>query len=219
LLAVRSRPGARRNVSETPAAVQPSVSNGPPDQKTRQDQDLCARERKDCDMNEHARGGRTRRQAGVLAAAGAGAALLAAACGGGSSAVTASSGGSPYQKALAYAQCLRSHGDLLWPDPDSQGNFVIDNPGMLNGYQSADNACKKLAPPVGLTPAEQQQKIAGELKYAGCMRSHGITNFADPKSNEFGFNPRGLDTSSPQYQSAQQACRSLLSGTPGDGAS
>jgi hypothetical protein len=170
-------------------------------------------------MNERTCGGRARQQAGVLAAAVAGAALLAAACGGGSSAVTAASGGSPYQKALAYAQCMRSHGDLLWPDPDSQGNFVINNPGMMDGYQPASNACKKLAPPVGLTPGEQQQKITGELKYAGCMRSHGITNFPDPKANEFGFNLRGVDTSSPQYQSAQQACRSLLPGTPGEGAS
>jgi hypothetical protein len=170
-------------------------------------------------MNEHARGGRTRRQAGVLAAAVAGAALLAAACSGGSPTVTASSGGSPYQKALAYAQCMRSHGDLLWPDPDSQGNFVIDNPDMLNGYQPANGACKKLTPPVGLTPAEQQQKITGELKYAGCMRSHGMTNFPDPKSDEFGFNLRGFDTNSPQYQSAQQACRPLLPGAAGDGAS
>jgi hypothetical protein len=169
-------------------------------------------------MNEHTRSGRARRQTGVLAAAAAGAALLAAACGGGSSTMTAS-GGSPYQKALAYAQCMRSHGDLLWPDPDSQGNFVIDNPDVLNGYQSANNACKKLAPPGGLTPAEQQQKITGELKYAGCMRSHGITDFPDPKSNQFGFNLSSVDTNSPQYQSAQQACRSLLAGTPGDGAS
>ena len=94
---------------------------------------------------------------------------------------------------------------------------MIGNPYMLTGYQSANNACKKLAPPVGLTPAEQQQKITGELKYAGCMRSHGITNFPDPKSDEFGFNLRGVDTNSPQYQAAQQACRSLLPGTPGDG--
>jgi hypothetical protein len=163
-------------------------------------------------MDEHTRGGRGRRQAGVLAAAMAVAALLAAACGGGSPAMTASSGGSPYQKALAYAQCMRSHGDLLWPDPDSQGNFVIDNPDILNGYQPANNACKKLAPPVGLTEGEQQQKITGELKYAGCMRSHGITNFPDPKSGEFGFNLSGVDINSPQYQSAQQACLSLLPG-------
>ena len=116
-------------------------------------------------MNEHALGGRARRRAGVLAAAVAGAALLAAACGGGSSAVTAPSGGSPYQKALAYAQCMRSHGDLLSPKPpDSQGNFVIGNPDMLTGYQSANNACKKLAPPVGLTPAEQQGHRGTEVR-------------------------------------------------------
>jgi hypothetical protein len=45
----------------------------------------------------------------VVPAAAAGIALLAAACGGGSSLPTAT-GPPDFQKALAYAKCMRSHG-------------------------------------------------------------------------------------------------------------
>jgi hypothetical protein len=60
----------------------------------------------------HGSGGR------VLAAAVAGIALLVAACGGSSPAVA---GSTAYQKALAYAQCLRSHGEPGWPTPTARG--------------------------------------------------------------------------------------------------
>lgn len=158
------------------------------------------------------------RRACVLAASAAGVTLLITACGGGPSARTASAG-SPYQRALAYAQCMRTHGDLLWPDPNSQGNFVIDNPDIYSHYQSANNACKKLDPQEGLndslTPAQAQQKVSLGLKFAACMRGHGIADFPDPPSTGFGIVPGGFDTSSPQYQSAQQACRKFEPGGGG----
>jgi hypothetical protein len=47
------------------------------------------------------------------------------------------------------------------------------------------------------------------LKYAQCMRSHGVTNYADPspgKSQSIGQS--GIDTNSPTYQAAASACRS-----------
>ena len=53
------------------------------------------------------------RRWGVLAVAVAGAALLAAACGGGSPPAPAAL--TAYQKALAYAQCMRARGVAGWP--------------------------------------------------------------------------------------------------------
>jgi hypothetical protein len=52
------------------------------------------------------------------------------------------------------------------------------------------------------------------LKFAGCMRSHGITSFPDPfeNSHQIGFNTAGLDTTSSQFKAAMTACRSLLPG-------
>lgn len=54
------------------------------------------------------------------------------------------------------------------------------------------------------------------LAYSGCMRSHGVQNFPDPNSggnfiNEHGdINGQQVDTSSPQYATAQKDCQHLL---------
>jgi hypothetical protein len=50
------------------------------------------------------------------------------------------------------------------------------------------------------------------LKFAGCMRTHGITNFPDPtvNANDVDINRHGLDTSSPAFHAAQQACRKYM---------
>jgi hypothetical protein len=153
-------------------------------------------------------------RAGALAAAVAGVALLSAACGGGSSALTASQRSA---KDLAYAQCMRSHGEPAWPDPTSQGNFIISGIDLASSqYQSANNACKSLLPSgFGQLPAAQQQRaIATGLKLAKCMRAHGIPNFPDPTQNGSGvsitFPPgTGIDPNSPQVRAAQKACRAF----------
>ena len=139
-------------------------------------------------------------------------------CAGGSSSTTAT-GSALYTKALAYAQCIRSHGVPSYPDPDSQGQFPPIQEGR-NGVsqqavQSAQNACRSLQPGGGQGSAGQQQaKVTQALAFAKCMRAHGVPNYPDPADGNggFGFNLAGVDTHSPQYQSAQQACRSLQSG-------
>lgn len=155
-------------------------------------------------------------------------AALATACGGGSpgtagrgsgNAGSASSGSSTYQKALAYASCMRQHGVQNFPDPNSSGHFTLSgiNPNSSQ-YQNAESACKSLAPFGNTSPAQKQTFLNEALKFARCMRSHGITNFPEPSQNSSGgvtFNAgsgSGVDTSSPQYQSAMQACRSDLPG-------
>ena len=154
------------------------------------------------------------RRAGALAAAVAGVALLSAACGGGSSAVTASQRSA---KDLAYAQCMRSHGEPAWPDPTSQGNFITSGIDLASSqYQSANNACKSLLPSGfgQLSAAQRQRAIAIDLKLAKCMRGHGIPNFPDPTQNGSGvsitFPPgTGIDPNSPQVRAAQKACRAF----------
>jgi hypothetical protein len=141
-------------------------------------------------------------------------ALLAAACGG-SSPSTATGGSTYYQKAVAYAQCMRSHGLPSFPDPNSQGQFPPIQEGR-NGVsqqavQSAQNACRHLQPGGGSgTTRQQQAKLTQALNFSRCMRAHGVPNFPDPSTSNggMGYNLSGVDTHSPQYQSAQQTCRS-----------
>jgi hypothetical protein len=59
---------------------------------------------------------------------------------------------------------------------------------------------------------------AAQLAYSRCMRSHGVPDFPDPQHNASGTGisvsggggNQGVDTSSPEYQSASSACRHLL---------
>jgi len=159
--------------------------------------------------------GRPRRRAawwrtGVPAMALVTVAGLAAACGGGAS---SSAGHSNYDIGLAYARCMRTHGDLNWPDPNSQGQFLKtkSNSAAFQAPPSAYRDCQHLLPHGGqLTSAEQAAVTPLMLKFTACMRSHRILNFPDPIVNAQGAAydpPKGFDPHSPQVKAARQACQ------------
>jgi hypothetical protein len=68
---------------------------------------------------------------------------------------------------------------------------------------------------------------AAALTFAACMRSHGLSSYADPQVSESGrkghirISPGGLDPNSPAFKSASRACRHLLpnGGSPSTAAS
>ena len=163
-------------------------------------------------------------------------ALLAAACGSSNaktpgvaalrSSPTSSSSAKSGTKAsaIAYARCMRAHGIKDFPDPNGSGGFVIkagphsdlgpDNP----QFKRAGNACKALRPQGrSLSPAEQAKVRAAALKYAQCMRSHGIKDFPDPKSDgsmsiKINGHSSDLNPNNPQFASADKACKHLMPG-------
>jgi hypothetical protein len=155
-------------------------------------------------------------RADLLAAGLAVVALLATACGGNPS--SSGSGGSPTAGAsaqsqqLAFARCMRSHGIADFPDsgrplqPSPGSDLNLNNP----TYQAARQACHSLEPGIHLSPAQAAQNDADALKFAKCMREHGITKFPDPVphggSNSI-VNLSGIDLNSPRFQAAQQACK------------
>jgi hypothetical protein len=165
------------------------------------------------DIIDH--GQQRRAGAGFLAAALAGIAMLAVACGGGSSAGPAN-GQTPYQQALAYAGCMRAHGDPGFPDPNSQGLFP--HPAGPQ-YQSATNTCEHLLPSQPLTAAQEQGHVRQALRFSGCMRSHGVPSFPDPTvaqgGTAVGFRMGNIDRNSPQFQAAVHACREFEPGLAG----
>jgi hypothetical protein len=60
--------------------------------------------------------------------------------------------------------------------------------------------------------ASFQMKIRGGVKYAQCMRAHGVHNFPDPDSTG-GISitsASGLNPNSPTFRAAQAACRKEL---------
>jgi hypothetical protein len=156
-----------------------------------------------------------------------------AACGGSSnSTATASSSSDPNDQAVKFAQCMRQHGiDMPDPQPGKGGGFGFrarGPKGQLDSqkFQTAQNACRKLLPNGGrpnLTPAQRAQFRDAALKFAQCMRAHGV-NIPDPQEGKPQLLIRG-NSNSPAFKSAMQACQSKLpkigqrAGTPSSGGS
>jgi hypothetical protein len=165
--------------------------------------------------------------------------LLVSACGGGSTGpgvagagsstgAASSSAASKRNTALAYSKCIRSHGVPDFPDPDSKGQVQINaGPGSdlapdSPQFKKAQQACKSLEPSPP-SAAEQQRDYAKAIKFARCMRSHGVTDLPDPmppgtapktqsQRGSGGGGPSGIDPNSPVFKKAQQACQSLQPG-------
>jgi hypothetical protein len=153
--------------------------------------------------------------------------VMAAGCGGswnpGVAHLGKSSGGSREKGWEAFARCMRAHGEPSFPDPSSKGGFDLSGVDQNSPqFQSAaGGACASLEPHNLTPPAAQQAARAGleaGLRFAHCMRAHGISNFPDPKQQGAGgivlaTGPgAGINPNSPQLKRAQQACRSLSPG-------
>jgi hypothetical protein len=127
-----------------------------------------------------------------------------------------SAGSGAYQKAVAYAACMRQHGVPNFPDPLPNGGFDL-NPSITGGvhgqvspqYQAATTACASLNPTGTLTPSREEKDLSQLLKFSACMRAHGLKNFPDPTDNNQGVELHiiGFDRDSPQFQSAWQTCQ------------
>jgi hypothetical protein len=169
----------------------------------------------------------------ILLVAGLG--LGVAGCGSSSNPTSTSLAGAPSgSKAatmVAFAQCMRSHGVPNFPDPGSglriqqTGGSVSVNGVQLNGpaFNSAQQACHSYLPNGGRPPQLNASQRQSALKFAQCMRSHGMTNFPDPNFGAGGVEihidaQSGLNPKSPAFKAAQQACGSFLpKGGPGGG--
>jgi hypothetical protein len=134
-------------------------------------------------------------------------ALLAAACSGSPS--STGSGGAPKggsassPSAVAFSHCMRSRGVPAFPDPASNGRLPKISPQRLGvsgaQFQAAQRACQHLLPTTvtsgrleqceaaGVcTPAETQLMLNAGLRFARCMRSHGVPKWPDPTADSQG---------------------------------
>jgi hypothetical protein len=160
-------------------------------------------------------------------------ALLVAACGGSPSSSSGSGGppraeGSARSSAspspLAFSACMRSRGVSNFPDPDSSGAIPKVSPQQLgvstSRFQQAQRACADLLQP---SDAEVQQTLDGMRDFAQCMRSHEVSNWPDPTTDNDGqpvFDLRGqINPDTQRIDAASGACSHLLRPAPGqDGA-
>jgi hypothetical protein len=75
-------------------------------------------------------------------------------------------------------------------------------------YEAANQACRTLQPGGVQAPTVSAQKLAADERWARCMRSHGLPSFPDP-NGQGAFDRNKFDESSPAFQTASNACRSL----------
>jgi hypothetical protein len=152
--------------------------------------------------------------------------LLAAGCGGsaqGPGVATVGAGGtttaaqSGTGSGLRYAACMRSHGVRNFPDPDRNGAIYI-GPGVNTHsptYLAAQRECLAKTG-VGQLKARRQAVLQERmLRFASCMRAHGVPAFPDPVVSNGHLhvrlpNRQGLNVNSPLFRAAQAACQSRL---------
>jgi hypothetical protein len=134
-----------------------------------------------------------------------------------------SGGGSrDFEKAqLEYAKCMREHG-VDFPDPVN-GRFQFkEERGDQRKLDEAQKACRdileKAKPPV--TEEQEAEMREAALKFAKCMRQHGV-DMPDPTFPEGGGTlmrmPKGMKDDDPKLEAAQKACQPIMEAARPDG--
>jgi hypothetical protein len=146
------------------------------------------------------------------------------ACGGGSGDANAGTGDRRAEfreAALKFAKCMRAHG-VDMPDPTPGGGIRIGGPDMSpqdqQKMEDAQKACQKILEkvrPPEMSEEDQQKFKDQALKFARCMREHGI-DMPDPQFQGGGRMTQrldeGADPRSQRFQDAQKACAKGMRG-------
>jgi hypothetical protein len=118
------------------------------------------------------------------------------------------------RQSLAFAECMRSRGVSGYPDPQvtstGNGGQVRISPGTANpsspAFRAADRACHHLLPGLESTSASSGQNQEQDLKFADCMRSHGVPDFPDADRHGAFTLPSTMNQQAPQFERATTAC-------------
>ena len=89
------------------------------------------------------------------------------------------------EKAEKFAECVRAHGVPHFPDPDATGNFGNFGVDVSEAtFTAAVNACKALQPPGSLSSHRSATQQSAALRFAACVRAHGVPDFPDPVNGQ-----------------------------------
>jgi hypothetical protein len=106
-----------------------------------------------------------------------------------STSTTTSSGGANTKltardKAVKFAECIRAHGVSDFPDPDAKNQFQYGVSVSPAVWKQATTACKDLQPPGTLSSKRTPKQQSASLRFAQCVRDHGVKDFPDPVNGE-----------------------------------
>jgi hypothetical protein len=138
---------------------------------------------------------------------------------------TGNHGGSqdPQEGMLAFAKCMREHG-IDMPDPKMGANgtaqFQVPGDPTDPKFKAAQSACQQQTGGGifgGNGPSAADPKVQDAmLRFARCMRQHGVPKFPDPSAQGLLLGPdSSVDPTSPAFKAAQKACQPIMAGVLG----
>jgi hypothetical protein len=87
-------------------------------------------------------------------------------------------------KAVRFAECIRAHGVSDFPDPNAKNQFEYGVSVSPAVWKQATTACKDLQPPGTLSSKRTPKQQSAALRFAQCIRDHGVKDFPDPVNGE-----------------------------------
>ena len=91
---------------------------------------------------------------------------------------------SAQEKAVKFAECMRANGVPHFPDPDPKGDYNFGVDVTREVWLKAIDACRALKPPGALSSKRTPKEQAASLRFAQCVRDHGVKDFPDPVNGE-----------------------------------
>jgi hypothetical protein len=126
--------------------------------------------------------------------------------------------GTSHQQLLRLAACMRAHGVSQFPDPTAAGVIHVGVAAGLDPasplFRAAATRCQGDLPRVSApSPSQSAAMDQRALRYAACMRSHGVFDFPDPRISGnriiIGFTPgqaAARIVNTPTFERAGTAC-------------
>jgi len=87
-------------------------------------------------------------------------------------------------KAVKFAECMRANGVPHFPDPDPKGDSSFGVDVSKEVFTKAVDACNDLKPPGALSAKRTPKQQSASLRFAQCVREHGVRDFPDPVNGE-----------------------------------
>ena len=87
-------------------------------------------------------------------------------------------------KLVKFAACMRQNGVGDFPDPNAKGDFDYGISVSPSVWTGALEACKDLRPPGSFSGNRNPEQQAAALKFARCIREHGVKDFPDPVNGD-----------------------------------
>jgi hypothetical protein len=143
-------------------------------------------------------------------------------------AATTGAAGNPTQLLNQWAACMRRLGDTSQATPTVDANKVIHvvqptnfSALGLGGQSGGSNSCSTYMNAAskalgGGNHGQPGSNTAQWLKFAKCMRAHGVADFPDPGSN--GLTNIPPDSGTATFQSATKTCQAQVGLKPTSGA-